>query len=241
MKIVGYLRVSTGKQGESGLGLEGQLAAIKQYAAATDGVVIHHYTEVESGTISNRSELSRALAHARRAKATLVVAKLDRLARNVAFTSQLMDSGVDFICCDNPHANRLTMHILAAVAEDESRRISERTKSALKAAKARGVKLGSSRPGHWDGREEKRLEGLVKAREVSVSARRAQAIDAYRDIRELLQELRKAGQSFRSIAAHLNAEGYTTRRDKSWTAAQVSRALKLLKLESTADSKYEVN
>lgn len=88
--------------------------------------------------------------------AKLVVAKLDRLARNVAFMSALMESGVDFVCCDNPYANRLTIHILAAVAEDEARRISERTKAALQAAKRHGVKLGSARPGHWSGREDRR-------------------------------------------------------------------------------------
>ena len=101
----------------------------------------------ETGKRKDRPELAKALAHCRRAKATLVVAKLDRLARNVTFTSALMESGVDFVCCDNPSANRLTIH----------------TKAALSAAKARGVKLGSARPGHWDGREDRRLAGVKAA------------------------------------------------------------------------------
>ncbi|MCX6130796.1 MAG: recombinase family protein [Proteobacteria bacterium] len=134
-KIVAYFRVSTRKQGESGLGLEGQEAAIATYAQGGKVKILASYTEVESGKLAERRELSKALAHARRSKATLVVAKLDRLARNVAVLSALMDSGVEFIACDNPYANRLTIHILAAVAEDEARRISERTKTALAAYK----------------------------------------------------------------------------------------------------------
>lgn len=146
IKIIDYFRVSTRKQGDSGLGLEGQEAAVNAFAQQRGGKILGAYTEVESGKLAERRELSKALAHARRSKAVLVVAKLDRLARNVAFLSALMESGVEFLACDNPHANRLTIHILAAVAEDEARRISERTKAALKAYKARGGKLGASLP-----------------------------------------------------------------------------------------------
>src|SRR6516165_11913299 len=136
--LVGYLRVSTKGQGESGLGLEAQQAAIERYARQHGAKIAALYTEVESGKLADRPELAKALAHARRSKSTLVVAKLDRLARNVAFLSALMQSRADFVCCDNPHANKLTIHILAAVAEDEAERISARTKAALQAAKARG-------------------------------------------------------------------------------------------------------
>ena len=152
MNFVAYYRVSTERQGRSGLGLEGQRAAVAAYAKQVGATMLAEYTEVESGKRADRPELAKALPHAKRSKATLLVAKLDRLARNVAFLSAVMDSGVDFIACDNPHANRLTIHILAAVAEDEARRISDRTKAALGAAKARGTKLGSARPGHWHGR-----------------------------------------------------------------------------------------
>ena len=130
MKLVAYYRVSTKQQGESGLGLEGQKVAVVGFASQNRADIVREYVEVESGKNSDRQELARALSHAKRAKATLVVAKLDRLARNVAFLSALMESGVEFVAVDQPHANRLTIHILAAVAEDEARRISERTKVA---------------------------------------------------------------------------------------------------------------
>ena len=160
-KIVAYYRVSTKRQGESGLGLEGQQVAVAAFAKQHGASIIASYIEVESGKRSDRPVLAQALGHARLAKATLVVAKLDRLARNVAFLSALMESGVDFVACDNEHANRLTIHILAAVAEAEAKAISERTKTALAAAKRRGVKLGSARPGHWKGREEQ-VETLAR-------------------------------------------------------------------------------
>src|SRR5207244_830921 len=153
-KIIAYYRVSTKQQGTSGLGLEGQQAAVEAYARQAGARIIAKYTEVETGKRADRPELEKALSHARRNKAVLVVAKLDRLARNVAFTSALMRAGADFICCDNPNANKLTIDILAAVAEDEAERISARTRAALSAAKKRGIKLGSARPGHWNGREE---------------------------------------------------------------------------------------
>src|SRR5438132_7814327 len=117
---VTYRRVSTREQGNSGLGLEAQQAATEAYARQNGATIIGTYTEVETGTSSDRPELKRAIAHAKRSKATLVISKLDRLARNVAFTSALMESGVNFICCDNPHANKLTIHILAAIAEHEA-------------------------------------------------------------------------------------------------------------------------
>src|SRR5476651_1949666 len=152
-KLVSYLRVLTRKQGESGLGLEGQQAAIDAYAKQNGGEVVGRYIEVESGKRSDRPELARAITHAKRMKAVLVVAKLDRLSRNVAFLSRLLESGIEFLACDNPTANRLTVHILAAVAEAEAKAISDRTKAALAAAKARGTILGSARPGHWSGNE----------------------------------------------------------------------------------------
>ncbi len=145
-KIVAYYRVSTKKQGASGLGLEAQRAAVQNYAQASGGVIAAEYTEVESGKLAARPILARALAQARRGRARLVIAKLDRLSRNVAFLSTLMEAGCEFTACDNPNANKLTIHILAAVAESEARLISERTKASLAAARARGVVLGSARP-----------------------------------------------------------------------------------------------
>src|SRR5690349_2260256 len=119
--VIAYYRVSTARQGQSGLGLEAQQAAIAAYARQCGAEIVKFYTEVESGKRSDRPELLKALAHAKSIGATLVVAKLDRLGRNVAFLSSLMESGVEFVACDNPSANRLTLHILAAVAENEAR------------------------------------------------------------------------------------------------------------------------
>ena len=143
-KLVAYYRVSTRKQGESGLGLEAQQSCVADYARYGQYEVIGAYREIETGKRADRPQLANALAHARRAKATLVIAKLDRLARNVHFLSGLMEAGVEFVCCDIPSANRLTLHILAAVAEDEARRISERTKAAPGSLQGQGWEAGHS-------------------------------------------------------------------------------------------------
>jgi DNA invertase Pin-like site-specific DNA recombinase len=139
-RYVAYYRVSTDKQGRSGLGLEAQQQAVASYVAA--GHLVAAYVEIGSGKRNDRPELAKALAHCRASKATLIVAKLDHLARSVFFIASLMESKVDFIAADMPTANRLTVHILSAVAEHEREAISSRTKAALAAAKARGIKLG---------------------------------------------------------------------------------------------------
>ncbi len=224
-KLVAYVRVSTAGQGASGLGLEGQQAAIDAYAKSSGGSVIAMYVEVESGKRSDRPALARALAHAKRAKAVLVVAKLDRLARNVAFLSAMLEAGVEFIAVDNPTANRLTVHILAAVAEAEAKAISERTKAALAAAKARGTKLGSARAGHWDGREDRRLAGALTGAKAATGARIQLADEAYADLLPIVQQHRSEGTSLQAIADKLNGEGYTTRRGKEFTPMTIRRIL----------------
>ena len=224
-KLIAYYRVSTKQQGQSGLGLEAQESAVKGYAAACGATILASYTEIESGKRADRPELSKAVAHARRAKAKLVIAKLDRLARNLAFLSALMDGGAEFVACDNPHANRLTIHILAAVAEDEARRISDRTKAALSAAKARGTLLGSARPGHWQGREAARLKGAAKGNERSRIVRHENAVKAVADLLPAMQEQRTAGKSLAEIADDLNAQGQQTPRGCQWSAMAVKRAL----------------
>ncbi len=223
--LIAYCRVSTKQQGVSGLGLEAQRTAVEAHAKQNGARIAAVYVEIESGKKSDRPELAKALAHARRSKATLCVAKLDRLARNMAFLSALMDSAVPFVACDNPHANRLTLHILAAVAEAEAKAISERTKGALSAAKARGVPLGSARAGHWEGREEARREGASRGAAVSAEIRSKAAVEAYADLRPIMEELRTDGASLQAIADKLNTDGHTTRRGRPWNPVQVARVL----------------
>jgi len=224
-EIVAYCRVSTKQQGASGLGLEAQRAAVEEHARRAGARVAGLYVEVESGKLADRPELAKALAHARRNKATLCVARLDRLARNVEFLAKVMNSGAEFVACDNPAANRLTLHILAAVAEAEAKAVSERTKAALAAAKARGVKLGSARPGHWKGREDARLAGARAGAKAGALARARNAADAYSDLAPTMKGLRAEGLTLQGIAEKLNAEGHTTRRGKPWNPVQVSRVL----------------
>lgn len=221
VQIVGYMRVSTKGQGESGLGLEAQRTALEAYAKQTGAVLAMVYTEVESGKLADRPELAKALAHAKRSKATLVVAKLGRLARNVAFLSALMDSKVPFVACDNPHANRLTLHILAAVAEAEALAISQRTKAALAAYKARGGKLGAELPQCRN----LTLEAQRKGAERAALARSRNAVESYADLAPTMKGLRAEGLTLQSIAEKLNSDGHTTRRGKPWNPVQVARVL----------------
>ena len=168
-KFIVYVRVSTNMQGRDGLGIAAQRAAAAKYVAEHSGDIIESYTEVESGAkhhLRNRPALSAALAHAKKAKATLLIARLDRLSRSVLVTSQLMAAGVDFVAVDFPHANRLTIQLMAVMAEYESQLISARTKAALAAAKQRGAKLGAS------------SETLQKACLAAVEARRLRRASA---------------------------------------------------------------
>ncbi len=211
-KFVAYYRVSTKRQGESGLGLEAQRKAVTDWLDGGRWKLVAEYTETESGKRNDRPELAKALAHCRKVKAKLVIAKLDRLARNVAFTSALMESGVEFVAVDMPHANKLTIHILAAVAEHEREMISERTRAALQAAKARGVVLGNPR--------------LDKARVKSAPVLRKQADQFASNVAPLIREIQKNGvDSLRGIARALNARGIKTRRDREWTPVQVKAVL----------------
>jgi DNA invertase Pin-like site-specific DNA recombinase len=183
------------------------------------------YTEVESGKRADRPELARAIAHARRSKATLCVAKLDRLSRNVEFLARVMNSGCEFAAADMPAANKFMLHVMAAVAEHEAKAISDRTKAALAAAKARGAKLGSARPGHWDGREDARLAGAKAGGAAAGKAHREAASNAYEDLVPHMEKLKAEGLSLRAIADRLNQDGQTTRRGRPWNQVQVSRVL----------------
>jgi DNA invertase Pin-like site-specific DNA recombinase len=224
-RLIAYYRVSTQKQGHSGLGLESQQAAVKAHGKAAGGTILAEYTEVESGRKSNRPQLAAALAHAKRSKATLVVAKLDRLSRNVAFLSALMESRVEFVALDCPFADKFTIHVLVAAAQKQADDISKWTKDALAAYKARGGKLGSARPGHWKGREHLRRAGIAKGRLVAAQVVRRLANEAYRDIYPLMRDMRQGGATLWRIAHHLNDIGHTTRRGGPWGAIQVKRVL----------------
>ncbi len=209
--FITYHRVSTKRQGESGLGLEAQRDAISSYLVGGTGKLLNEFIEIESGNRKDRPELSKALELCKLTGSTLLISKIDRLARNVHFISSLMESGVDFIAADNPNANRLTVHILAAVAEDEARRISERTKAALKAAKARGVRLGGDRGYRPEGRPERALKTLIEnANEFALS------------IKPIIGNIRENGQnSFREIAIELNKRGIKSARNGQWHASSV--------------------
>jgi DNA invertase Pin-like site-specific DNA recombinase len=231
-RLVAYYRVSTKGQERSGLGLEAQRTAVAEYARQTGGAVIAEYTETETGKTSDRPNLAEAIGHSRLSAATLVIAKLDRLARNVHFTSGLMESGVEFVACDNPDANKLTIHLLAAMAEHEATQISNRTKDALQAAKARGVKLGSARPGHWEGREH--LRGWAEATKAAATRRAQKAREEYAFLVPTLQRMQQEGKSFQKMADWLNGQGHTTRRGAAFTSAIVWRILNRVERDNAA-------
>lgn len=211
-KFVAYYRVSTTGQGVSGLGLEAQREAVERHLNGGSWSLIEAFTEVETGKGSNaldrRPQLKAALAYARKHKATLVIAKLDRLARNVHFISGLMETGVEFVAADRPDADRFTLHLEAALAEREARVISERTKAALAAAKRRGVVLGAN------------------GRTLAVR-NRAEAVERVAPMAGRLTALRGEGLSLRRIASTLNAEGVSPPGASGgvWHPATVQRAL----------------
>ena len=220
-KFISYLRVSTARQDASGLGLEAQRQAVSRYLNGGHWSLVQEIVEVESGKRNDRPAIAEALRLCRLYKATLVIAKLDRLAQNVHFISSLMESGVDFVACDFPEANRLTVHILAAVAEHEALMISARTKAALSAAKARGVRLGGQR-----GTKNRMRPMAAKGTRQSAIIRQEAAAKRRVDLLPLIEEMKTGGaSSLRAIAASMNDVGLTTARGKNWTATQVSRVL----------------
>ena len=227
VNLVAYYRVSTARQGTSGLGLEGQNAAVSTYARGTNGAVLRAYTEIETGTRADRPELTKALADCKRSKAVLVIAKLDRLARNARFLLTLLEGCVDVVFCDLPNVppgaiGKFIITQMAAVAELEAGLISERTKAALAAYKARGGVLGAARPGGHRLTGGANPEASKRAGEVSSATAKA----AYSDLIPGMKSLREEGKSLRHIAKILNGQGHTLRGGTPWTAIQVSRVLK---------------
>ena len=210
-----YFRVSTDRQGKSGLGLDAQRAAVATFLNGGAWTVAAEFTEIESGKNNDRAELAKAIRACRVYGAKLLIAKLDRLSRDAHFLLGLEKAGIDFVAADNPTANRLTVGILAMVADEEGRIISARTKAALAAAKARGTVLGGNRGSVVDD----------AARAASAIARAAKAAGRAADLAPIVAEIRTAGaSSLREIAAALNAKGVTAPRGGEWASTQV-RAL----------------
>ena len=202
--FVSYLRVSTTEQSQSGLGLEAQRHAVCEYINRVSSELLGEFVEIESGSRNDRPQLKAAIDLCKKQKATLIIAKLDRLARNAAFISTLMESGISFLAADNPHANKLMIHMLAAFAEHERDQIRARTKAALAAAKARGVVLGRY------------------GREILSKQNRAGAFELARQLAPVLAELREH-LTFEQMARVMNERGIPTARGKRWHTATVHR------------------
>lgn len=214
MKYIAYYRVSTDKQGESGLGLEAQRSDVRRFIHPDN--IDREFTEIESGKKALRPVLMEAIDLCRKNGATLLIAKLDRLARNVSFVSTLMNSGIKFIAVDMPTATELTIHIYAAIAEDEAKRISERTKKALIAKKEQGIKLGSP-------------QNLTeKSRRLAIESIKKKAQNNENNIRAaaMIKALRMQNLSLQSIAEKLNDTGFKTSTGKDFNPIQVSRLIK---------------
>ena len=222
MKVVAYYRVSTAQQGRSGLGLEAQRESVSRFCQGRSCEILAEFTEVESGKRRHRPELEKALHHTKVTGATLIIAKLDRLSRNAAFLLQLQESGVRFIAADMPEACDLTVGILALVAQQEARAISDRTKAALAAAKARGVRLGNP-----NGAAAIRRAG--KGNKAAVQAVKAGADDHARELAPVVAALQADGiTSLSGLAGALNDKRMVTPRGGKWHASSVKNLLRRL-------------
>jgi DNA invertase Pin-like site-specific DNA recombinase len=216
-KWISYLRVSTTRQGRSGLGLEAQRKSVEDFLNGGRWQMVNEFVEVESGKNISRPVLADAIKACRLYGAKLVIAKLDRLSRNAHFLLGLKEAGVDFVCADMPSANRLTVGIMAMVAEEEGRMISARTKAALAAARRRGVQLGGYN---------KNPTISAKARKAGQEANARKAAARASDIAPIIADLQATGAtSLRAIAAGLNDRGIPTTRGGEWSAVQVMRVL----------------
>lgn len=213
-RYVAYYRVSTDRQGRSGLGLDAQKNAVEAFCNQSGGVLRAEFTEVQSGKDDDRPQLREALRLCRLTNSTLLIAKLDRLSRNVAFLATLQQSGTKFVACDLPEANELVVHILAAVAQAERKAISERTKAALAAAKQRGVRLGNPQL----------KAGTRQSALAAAGARARQARERASELRDIIDHARREGlTTLRQIADRLNELGISTPQGARWHANSIRR------------------
>jgi len=221
-QIIAYYRVSTARQGKSGLGLDAQKSAVESYAASVGNEIIKAFTEVESGKNNNRPKLKEALELCELTGARLVIAKLDRLARNLNFISNLMESGVKFTAVDMPEANELTIHIMGAMAEHERKMISQRTKEGLKISKARGVKLGNPRIAEARA-QRKAGNDMSMATAVRMKASNERAVKVVR----FIDMVKEAGAvTLQQVANYLNNNTeIRTPMGAMWTRAAISRVV----------------
>jgi DNA invertase Pin-like site-specific DNA recombinase len=216
VNFISYLRVSTERQGQSGLGIEAQREAVQRYVASVGGTLIAEHLEIETGKSATRPILLQSIAQCRRERAVLLIARLDRLARSVSFISSLIDGGVEFVAADNPAANKMMLQLLAVFAEHERDQIAARTKAALAAAKARGVMLGAN--------------GTILA-----AKRRAEADEFAEGIRcDVESALADGAATLRDVARHLNGLGKATREGAAWTAQNAQRVMRRLGLKTAA-------
>lgn len=234
MAFVAYYRVSTQRQGRSGLGLDAQKSTVETFVRERGGNIVREFTEVESGTVKDRPQLQEALAAARRHRATLIVGKLDRLSRKAVDLLRLLEeSRVPIRFADAPDADETMLTIMAAFAQREAKLISERTKAALKAAKDRGKKLGSDREGFWTAeRDEKRKAALERGRAKAEATRRANAADFHADVAPLIVELRKRGKTLQQIKQYLADENIPARRGGEWSVSQIHNVLRKAGVEA---------
>jgi len=226
--FVAYYRVSTGRQAESGLGIDAQRAAVFDYVTANEGSLVAEFSETVSGRKNDRPQLAMALTMCRIMGAVLVIARLDRLSRNVAMIAQLMESGLDFVATDFPYANRFTIHVLAAVAEYESRIQSERMKAVLAALKQRGIKVGNTR-------RDPTRRFLPGCQQASAQARHARAEARRRDLAPLIWKAIAEGKSHRLIANEFNEAGVSLTRHGKWKKHAIWRIASLTAAEFGTD------
>lgn len=211
-KFIAYYRVSRKVQGVSGLGLSAQKSSVEKYVAGQDGIILNEFTEIETGTNKKeRIEIHKAIQQAKNENAVLIIAKLDRLARNVNFVSSLMDSGIEFLAVDMPTANNFTIHIFSALAEQEARLISTRTKQALAELKKKGVKLGSP----------KNLTSDARNKGVQTIKENALNNDRNRQAQSIISNCKEKGMSYRQIAEYLNELNFKARYGKEFLPATV--------------------